>query len=143
MTILRDATLAEATAISELIRDLADSMDESSPITPSYVEIYLAYPGCHILLAEEQGQITGMLSYSIRPNLYHNGETALIEELIVKHTWRDQGVGGRLLDEVLYRLEASGCAEVSVTTLADNLGAIRFYRAHGLVDEAIYLEKHF
>jgi ribosomal protein S18 acetylase RimI-like enzyme len=27
--------------------------------------------------------------------------------------------------------------------LPDNQGAIRFYRSHGLVDEAIHLEKHF
>jgi ribosomal protein S18 acetylase RimI-like enzyme len=36
-----------------------------------------------------------------------------------------------------------GCAEVSVSTLSDNEDAQRFYRSHGLVDEAVFLEKHF
>jgi ribosomal protein S18 acetylase RimI-like enzyme len=143
MTTIRDATPADSTAIAELIRDLAQSMGETSPITATYVCTYLAFPGCSILLAEEDGKIAGLLSYSIRPNLYHNGETALIEELIVNSAWRRQGMGGELLEALLARLEKSGCVEVSVTTLPDNQGAIRFYRAHGLLDEAIYMEKHF
>ena len=142
MAILRDATPADAPGIADLIRDLAESMGEASTITPAYVKTYLAFAGCNILLAEEHEQITGLLSYSIRPNLYHNGETALIEELIVKSAWRDQGVGGTLLEALLARLKKSGCVEVSVTTLPENQGAIRFYRSHGLVDEAVYLEKH-
>jgi ribosomal protein S18 acetylase RimI-like enzyme len=142
MVNLRDATLADATEITDLIHDLAESMNESSPITAEYVKTYMAFPGCNILLAVEHGKIAGLLSYSIRPNLYHNGDTALIEELIVKSAWRGQGVGGALLDALIARMKETGCVEVSVTTLPDNPGAIRFYRAHGLVDEAIYLEKH-
>ena len=142
MAIFRDASPGDETAIATLIQDLAQSMGETSPIAPDFVSTYLAFPGCHILLAVEHGQIAGLLSYSIRPNLYHSGITALIEELIVKSTWRDQGIGGALLDELLARLKVSGCVEVSVTTLPDNLSAIRFYRLHGLVDEALYLEKH-
>ena len=142
MATIRDATPADSAAIASLIQDLAQSTGETSPITPTYVNTYLAFPGCSIMLAEEDGQIAGLLSYSIRPNLYHNGDTALIEELIVKSAWRDRGVGSTLLEALLARLKTSGCVEVSVTTLPDNQGAVRFYRAHGLVDEAVYLEKH-
>jgi ribosomal protein S18 acetylase RimI-like enzyme len=142
MAVLRDATPDDAPPIAELIQDLAQATGETSPITPAYITKYLAFPGCHILLAEEHGNIVGLLSYSIRPNLYHSGDTALIEELIVRSAWRGQGVGGALLVELLARVKETGCVEVSVTTLADNQGAIRFYRAHGLVDEALYLEKH-
>jgi ribosomal protein S18 acetylase RimI-like enzyme len=48
------------------------------------------------------------------------------------------GVGSALMSELLIRLEAMGCAEVSVTTMADNLDVQRFYRSHGMVDEARY-----
>jgi len=142
MAIFREASPGDETAIATLIQDLAQSMGETSPIAPDFVSTYLAFPGCHILLAVEHGQIVGLLSYSIRPNLYHSGDTALIEELIVRSTWRGQGVGGVLLEALLARLKESGCVEVSVTTLPDNQGAIRFYRTHGLMDEALYLEKH-
>jgi ribosomal protein S18 acetylase RimI-like enzyme len=78
----------------------------------------------------------------IRPNLYHAANSALIEELVVRESARGRGVGGALMSELLRRLSAQGCAEVSVTTMPDNDGAIRFYRSHGLVDEAVFLEKH-
>ncbi len=39
--------------------------------------------------------------------------------------------------------DIASAAEVSVTTMPDNQGAIRFYKRHGLVDEAVFLEKHF
>jgi ribosomal protein S18 acetylase RimI-like enzyme len=142
MPTIREATVADAPAIAALIVELAQSMCETSPMTPAYVNTYLTFPGCNILVAEEHGQVAGLLSYSVRPNLYHNGPTALIEELVVTSTWRGQGIGGAMLEELLSRLESAGCEEVSVTTLVNNEGAIRFYRAHGLVDEAIYLEKH-
>lgn len=139
----RDAFPTDAPAIAGLVSSLAQSIGETSPVTPEYVETYLAFPGCSILLAENAGKIAGLLSYSVRPNLYHNGETAIIDELVVLENWRGQGIGSALLDTLLARLEVRGCVEVSVTTMSDNIGAVHFYRAHGLVDEAIYLEKHF
>ena len=64
-------------------------------------------------------------------------------DLVIAASHRGRGVGGALLEALLARLEKDGCAEVSVTTMPDNEGALRFYRSHGLTDEAVYLEKHF
>jgi ribosomal protein S18 acetylase RimI-like enzyme len=141
--LIREATIQDASVVVHLISEMASSIDGSSPITEQYAREYLSSPSSHILLAEIQGQAVGLLSYSIRPDLYHAAPTALIEELVVSEGFRSQGVGGALLDEVLSRLEKSGCAEVSLSVLNDNLDAIRLYRAHGLADEALYLEKHF
>ncbi len=140
---IREATIQDAALVVRLIADLASSIDGYSPITEQYAQEYLSSPTSKILLAEIQGQAVGQLSYSIRPDLYHAAPTALIEELVVLEGFRSQGVGGALLDEVLARLEKSGCAEVSLSVLNDNLNAIRLYRAHGLTNEALYLEKHF
>ena len=140
---IRHALPADSNHIVTLIQELAQSIGETSPITSAYVSAYLTFPGCILLLAEWHEQIAGVLSCSVRPNLYHNGNTALIEELIIRDEWRGQGPGGELFNELFSRLEEQGCIEVSVTTMPENEGAIRFYRAHGLVDEAIYLEKHF
>jgi ribosomal protein S18 acetylase RimI-like enzyme len=67
----------------------------------------------------------------------------LIEELVVSANWRGHGIGSALMNALLRHLRKQGCAEVSVTTMPDNAGAIRFYQSHGLTDEALYLEKHF
>ncbi len=132
-------------AIRRLIGSLAALMQEKSPITEEYVRLYLATPGNFVLIARavEGGTPLGMISYSIRPNLYHAGESAMIEEMVVAEEARGGGVGGALLRHLLACLEAGGCIEVSVTTMPDNEGAIRFYKTHGLTDEAVFLEKHF
>lgn len=155
---VRDGKPGDERVIVELIAELAQttpvyapsgsasaeiSAGETSPITGEYVLEYLAFPGSHVLLAEEDGRVAGLLSYSVRPNLYHAANSALIEELVVRQSARGRGVGSALLSELLRRLPALGCAEVSVTTMPDNDGAIRFYRSHGLVDQAVFLEKHF
>lgn len=139
---IRQAQAGDEPAIVALIKELAETGGESSPITPAYIETYLA-SGSRVLLAEENGQAAGLISYSIRPNLYHAGDSCLIEELVVRAGHRGRGIGGALLSRLLEQLAAAGCAEVSVSTETDNEGARRFYKSHGLVDEAVFLEKHF
>ncbi len=137
-----EAGQGDEAAIVALIQELAAASGETSPVTEGYVREYLATPDSHVLLARLAGRSVGLLSYLVRPNLYHAGPSALIEELVVAGAERGQGVGSALLRHLLTHLQATGCTEVSVTTLPDNEGAQRFYRAHGLVDEAVFLEKH-
>ncbi len=140
---IREAVLEDTPAIVELIRELAASMGEHSPIAEKYVAKYFAFSSGSILLAESQGSIQGLLSYSIRPDLYHAANTCLIEELIVRNTARGQGIAGRLMDKLMTRLASHQCAEVSVSTLTNNQAAIRFYRKYGFAEGALYLERHF
>jgi ribosomal protein S18 acetylase RimI-like enzyme len=142
-TVIREATGKDTPNITHLIRQLAASSGETSPATDAYVDDYLASPGNRVLLAETCGEVVGLLSYSVKRNLYHAGDSCVIEELVVREDARGRGVGGALLLKLLSRMEAAGCAEVSVTVLPENSGAIRFYRRHGLTDEAVFLEKHF
>ncbi len=139
---IREAGPGDEATVTVLIHELAAASGETSPLTEGYARNYLATPGSHVLLAKNAGRIAGLLSYSVRPNLYHAGPSALIEELVVAEVERGQGVGSALLEHLLALLKAAGCTEVSVTTLPENEGAQRFYRAHGLVDEAVFLEKH-
>lgn len=139
---IREARPTDAAAIVRLIHELAQTSGENSPIAEAYVEKYFASPLGTILLAEKQQEVVGLLSYSLRPDLYHAGNTCLIEELVVREAARGHGVGGALLKDLLSRLEAVGCVEVSVTTMPANTEAIAFYKKHGLTDEAVFLERH-
>lgn len=139
---LHDATEADVTAIVRLIAELAEGYDISNPLTEEYARECLAFPGSHVLLAEAGGQAVGLLSYSVRPDLFHAAPSCQIDELVVQQAERGKGVGSALLAEVLRRAAALGCVEVSVTVMPDNEDAQRLYRAHGLVDEALYLETH-
>jgi len=100
-------------------------------------------PGANILIAEEDQEAVGFVSYWIRPNLYHAGMVCLIEELITRSGYRSRGIGSKLLTEVIRRAREIGCVEISVSTLTTNEAAVRFYRRHGLTDESLLLEQHF
>lgn len=141
--LIRLAGQEDVAAVVRLIKALAQHEGWPSPLDEAYACRYLAAPGNQVLLAERDGEVLGLLSYSQRPNLFHAGEIATIEELIVAEDGRGQGIGGKLVEHLLEKLQKGGIAEVSVTTMLDNEGAIRFYKAHGLVDEALYLERHF
>lgn len=138
---VRQAVTQDAHRVVELVQQLAATIGEDSPVSAATVEDFLSYPGSDVLLAEEGGQVVGLLSYSVRPNLYHAANVCLIEELIVDRAARGHGIGSALMEAVFAHAHASGCAEVSVTTMPDNT-ARSFYQRFGLVDEAIYLEKH-
>lgn len=140
---IRAAVAGDEEGIVELIHLLAEAGGETSPLSADYLEQYFAFPGSRILLAEDGGEVVGLLSYSVRPDLYHAGDSAYIENLVVAEGRRGQGIGSALLRHALVELEDAGCVEVSIATMPDNLSAQRLYRSLGLVDEAIYLEKHF
>jgi ribosomal protein S18 acetylase RimI-like enzyme len=141
--IIREVGERDLAAACQLVRDLAAGLDEESPITEGFAAEYFATAGSGGLVAEEAGRILGLISYTIRPNLYHASQTCLVEELVVDSSARGRGIGGALLTELINRMHAIGCAEISVTVVPDNVSAQRFYRAHGLVDVAVFLEKHF
>lgn len=140
---IRTAVESDSASISRLITELAENGGETSPLTAQYAAQYLASPGSYVLLAEKEQQVVGLLSYSIRPNLYHAGDSCLIEEFVVRQSARSQGIGGQLLEALFQQLASLNCVEVSVTTMPDNQKAMAFYKAHGMVDEAVFLEKHF
>ena len=139
---LREATSLDAPAIVTLIHALAQAMGVASPIDEAYVREYLASPGSGILVADDGGHVVGLLSYSLRPSLVHAGRACVIEELVVAEGTQRQGLGARLVEDLLRRAAEWGCIEVSVSTLAGERGAIEFYKARGFSDDAVLLEKH-
>lgn len=136
---IRSAGDADAARIVGLICQLG----EDSDVDEAYVQHYLSGRDRDILLAQRGGEVVGLLSYSVRADLYHAGNSVLIEELVVEESCRGQGIGGMLLEELLERLPGLGCKEVCLAVMPANDAAVRFYKRHGLVEEALFLERHF
>lgn len=140
--VIRDAQRGDEPAVVALIQEMAAGDGGSSPLGAAFVTAYLSNPGSGILLAELEGEVAGLLSYSLRPDLYHAAPAALAEELVVHAPLRGRGVGGALLQAFLARAAEKGCVEVSIAVMPDNQEAQRLYRAHGLTEEAVLLERH-
>lgn len=139
---IRPARKDDAGAITQLVNQLAASLGESSSVNEEYVRRYLDTPGAGILMADAEGQVVGMLSFTLRPSLYHAATSCMIEELMVGEGFRRGGIGGRLLDAIFLLARERGCVEVSVSALTSNRGALDLYRRHGFSDEAVLLEQH-
>jgi ribosomal protein S18 acetylase RimI-like enzyme len=140
---IRISSVDDAEEAARMIKQLAAQEGEESAVDAAYVREFLSFPGCGILMAKRDGKSLGLLSYSIRPNLYHARESCLIEEFVVDEKARGQGIGTMLIKMVMELANGKGCAEISVSTMPDNANAIRFYRSRGFEDEAVYLERHF
>jgi ribosomal protein S18 acetylase RimI-like enzyme len=140
--LVRPAQPGDASAIAGLVRQLAASLGERSLVNEPFVLRCLKGPAAGILIAEFEGEVAGMLSYTLRPSLYHAAESCMIEELVVSEGRRRIGIGSRLMDAIVSMARENGCAEISVSALASNAEALDFYRRKGFEDDAVLLERH-
>jgi ribosomal protein S18 acetylase RimI-like enzyme len=140
---IRDACGADALAVCALVRELAASSGERTPITDAWVREFQSFPGNGMLVAADGGEVVGVLSFSSRPSLFHAGTSGLIEDLVVTARRRRQGIGKLLVEAFLARARSRAWVEVSVSTSRDNRQALDFYRRLGLDEEYVFLEKHF
>ena len=133
---------AESSDAAHIVR-LIHQMGPDSELTEDYVLHYLSGTERSILVACLDEEVAGLLSYSVRADLYHAGTCVLIEELVVDMGVRGQGIGGALMEALLKKAEGLECRELSLAVMPDNEAAIHLYKTHGLVEEALYLERHF
>jgi ribosomal protein S18 acetylase RimI-like enzyme len=86
------------------------------------------------LVAEYEGQLIGTVMGG------YDGRRGLIYHLAVAASFRRQGVGSRLMDEVERRLGARGCTRCYLFVTPDNNEAMHYYQRHGwkLMDNLPY-----
>lgn len=140
--IIRQGGPGDEAAIVDLVHQLAAEDDYPSDIDEHYVRHFLASPISGVLLAVDGDQAVGLLSYATVPGLFHAADSGLIEAFVVAASRRGQGIGRQLLQAALRLLEDAGCAEISVSTGADNEVAQKLYCDLGLDEASVLLEKH-
>ncbi len=77
------------------------------------------------LVAEEHGEMVGTVLGGF------DGRRGMIYHLAVTDRYREQGIGGLLMDELERRLKAKGCIRCYLLVTVDNESAMRFYEKHG------------
>jgi ribosomal protein S18 acetylase RimI-like enzyme len=137
---IREAARVDA---ADVVRLIKNSVDQGSPITETYVHEYMDSPKSRILMAEKNQRVVGLLSYSIRPDLWHATSCCFIEEIVVEESERGQGIGTELIKSVMEKMKKSGCAEIVLIVDKENTAAQRLYKRLGIDEEALCLEKHF
>ena len=140
--IIRHAGPGDEPAVVELIQELAVTFDYPTTIDEHYVRHFLASPISDVLLAFDDDAAVGLLSYAMAPGLFHAADSGLIESLVITDGRRGEGIGRQLLQTAVRLLEEAGCAEISVSTGADNEAAQKLYCDVGLTEASVLLEKH-
>jgi ribosomal protein S18 acetylase RimI-like enzyme len=113
--------------------DLDNRLAPRTPLDAGRARRYLDNPAVLHWVAEQDGDVLGFLFCLVIPLRSDAGEELLLYEIGVRSAWRRQGVGRALLDEMERWMVAEGIGEVWV--LADNAGAVEFYRQSGFGKE--------
>ena len=85
-----------------------------------------------LLVAEEEGQIVGLLHLRMEFQLHHCGTVAEIMELIVSSEVRSKGIGAALLKVAREQAIQHHCIQFEVTSNQKRKQAHRFYQREGL-----------
>jgi len=141
---IRTATDSDSSQVYQLIAQLQQltgvKVVQEAAFTRQFSQA-LADPRFRAFVAEESGAIQGVITVWLRESLFHGGQVALIDELIVDESSRGQGIGSRLVDHVVAYCAQLGCAEVEVSTEAENRTARTFYDRHGFAEQGVLLER--
>jgi len=93
-----------------------------------------------MLVAEEEGNIIGVITLSYPMAIRCGGIYACVEEFIVAEQGRGKGVGGQLLKKAIVEAQKKGCYEIQVNNPSD-LG-YPIYIRHGLTTTGRHLRMH-
>jgi len=134
---IRRATGADIPHILRLVAQL--DYDVENEAGEAGARAVLADPACVVLLAEDQGQIVGLVGFHIVPQLHHAAPVLTLDELVVDEDARGAGIGAGLLKAAVDHARAAGCAVGDVASAFHRTRAHRFYEAHGFVRHGIKL----
>ena len=96
------------------------------------LDTMLGSPSHILLVAEEQGDIVGLLHMRMEFQLHHCGKVAEILELIVSQEVRSKGIGAALLKAARAQALQQHCIQFEVTSNRKREKAHRFYQREGL-----------
>ncbi|MGY0216353.1 GNAT family N-acetyltransferase [Endozoicomonadaceae bacterium StTr2] len=109
--------------------------NNSSPLNPAYIHAFEAIendPNNHLLVAELDGQLAGMLQLTFIPYLTHTGSwRCLIEGVRVHESFRGRGLGEQMFKHAIALAREKGCKVAQLTSDKKRPDAIRFYEKLG------------
>lgn len=116
---------ADYEQVFELWSSIEKGVHTGRSDTPAEIEKKTARDPDLFLVAECQSKIIGSVIGG------YDGRRGLIYHLAVAHSFRGQGIGSRLMDEVESRLRAKGCLKSYLLVTSDNAEAETYYKQRG------------
>lgn len=126
------ATNAEAGSVAALLHAFNEEFDIPTPgvtVLEGRLQALLTGPSMFAIVAQEPP--AGLALVSLRPNAWHDGPVALLDELYVVPELRGRGIGTELLAGARAEARARGAELMEVNVDSPDAGARRFYERHG------------
>ena len=132
--ILREGQKTDMPAVLMLIKELASFEKEADAVEVSAEDLqrdgFGANPLFKVFIAEKQNEIVGMALFYERYSTW-KGRSIHLEDLIVKHSFRGEGIGKALYTKVLSYAHEKKLKRVSWEVLDWNKVAVDFYVSTG------------
>jgi len=93
------------------------------------------------LCAEEEGEVAGFCSLTLKNNLWQAGYLAHIDELVVTEQRRRKGLGRALLAAAIALAAEKACARIELDSGFHRQDAHRFYMSQGFENRAYLFSK--
>jgi len=123
---IRPACPTDLDSVYQFLCELEDEVLDKMAFRAVY-EQNLGNPQIHYLIAELAAELVGFVSCHVQPLLHHVGKVGEIQELFVKASYRNQGIGHLLVDALERLAQQEGFVNLEVTTNQKRLDTVRFY----------------
>ena len=135
--LIREAAIEDAEGIYRLAEELAlavaDTHPELEAVQERLMEL-LEESRARVIVAEGDGDIVGVASLWIKPDLAHGDKVIEVPMLVVAANSRYKGIGKRLMAEVRKIAAGNGATLIELVATRENKTAQAFYRSIGFVD---------
>jgi ribosomal protein S18 acetylase RimI-like enzyme len=135
---VREATAEDADIIHSLAGELARTVGDSPPrledVRGRLLEL-VEEPRARVLVAEgEEGDVVGMASLWIKPDLAHGDTVVEVPTLVVAEGARREGVGKLLMEEIQELAAENAANVIELVATPGNVPARNFYKSLGFVE---------
>jgi ribosomal protein S18 acetylase RimI-like enzyme len=133
---IREATVADAAAISRLLHDFNTEYEEETPPVAEltrHAERMLREGEMTVLLAGEGPDGLALLRF--RPSVWTEKLEAYLQELYVVPDLRGRGIGQALMEAILATCRGRGAAWIELNTGETDVAARGLYRKFGFTNE--------
>lgn len=134
---VRQATSEDAAEIHALARELAGAVGDAPPgeeTVRARLEELLQETGARVFVAEAGGEVAGVVSLWIKPDLAHGDAVVEVPMLAVSGEHRRNGVGRLLMSRVREVAADHDASLVELVATRANVAARDFYKSLGFVE---------
>ena len=141
ITDIREAVLSDFDGVIKLLSQLWPNKELNRSALMNIFSASIVSQDNVYLCAKTDGEITGFCSLVVRNSLWQEGIIGHINELIIDESFRQMGIGAKLLEAASAVAMKKGCKRIELDSAFHREDAHRFYESVGFTRRAYLFSK--